>query len=75
MSAKLPEDIRAMWADAYKLHEALQGMGNTREDWVKCCELMSGTTVRHGEHPLMVALAVAVFEQLERDRGLGRRGA
>lgn len=68
MSAQLPEYIRAMYADAYKLHEALHGMGNSPEDWLKCCDMMSQTTIRHKEHPLMVALAAAVFEQLERDR-------
>ncbi|MBP5231262.1 MAG: hypothetical protein ILO68_05970 [Clostridia bacterium] len=66
--SKLPEYIRDMWSDAYRLHETLQGMGNTAEDWLKCCELMGETTIRHQEHPLMVALAAAVFEQLERDR-------
>ena len=68
MSVKLPENIRSMYTDAYKLHETLQGMGNSPEDWLKCCELMSQTTIRHNEHPLMVALAAAVFEQLERER-------
>lgn len=68
MSTKLPKNIRDMYADAYKLHETLYGMDNSPEAWAKCCELMSRTTIRHNEHPLMIALAVAVFDQLERDR-------
>lgn len=68
MSVKLPEGIRAMWTDAYKLHETLQEMDNSPEAWMRCCDLMSETTARHNDHPLMVSLAVAVFEQLERDR-------
>ena len=68
MSTKLPDYIRAMYTDAYKLHETLQGMDNSPESWLKCCDLMSQTTIRHKEHPLMIALASAVFEQLERDR-------
>ena len=68
MSVKLPENIRAMYSDAYKLHETLYDMGNTPEDWTRCHELMVQTTVKHGEHPLIVALAVAIADQLERDR-------
>lgn len=74
MSAKLPDYIREIWADAYKLHETLQGMGDSRDEWLECCQLMSETTIRHNNHPLMGALAAAVFEQLERDRGHGMYG-
>lgn len=74
MSVKLPENIRAIYTDAYKLHETLCDMGNTPEDWLRCHELMVQGCAKHGEHPLMVALAVAITDQLERDRG-GTSGA
>ena len=68
---KLPNEIRSIYADAYKLHETLCDMPNTPEAWLKVCDLMSETTAKHNGHPLMVALAAAVFEQLERDRSGG----
>lgn len=64
---RIPENLRAMYADAYKLHETLYGMANTPDNWLKACDLISETTIRHGEHPLMVDLSAAVFNQLERD--------
>lgn len=75
MSTKLPEEIRAMYTDAYKLHETLYDMGNSVDDWKRCVRLMRDVTVRHKEHPLMVALAVAISEQLERDRRVVADGA
>jgi len=68
LSAKLPDNIRAMYADAYKLHETLYGMGvNTTEFWENCHCLMVETCAKHNDHPLMISLAVAVADQLERD--------
>lgn len=68
MSPKLPENIRAMYTDAYRLHETLVTMGNTPEDWQKCHQLMVETSAKHHDHPLFISLAVAITEQLERDR-------
>ena len=68
MSAKLPENIRSMYTDAYKLHETFCEMENTPEEWVKCSGMMSEVCVHHNNHPLMLSLAVAVFDELERER-------
>lgn len=68
MSAKLPEDIRSMYTDAYRLHETFCGMGNTAEEWAACARSTGETCSRHGNHPLMMDLLLAVYMHLERER-------
>lgn len=66
--SKLPDDIRSMYTDAYRLHETFTGIGNNPDDWVRCTGTISEVCVHHNNHPLMLALAVAVFDQLDRER-------
>jgi hypothetical protein len=68
MNVKLPDNIRSMYTDAYKLHETFCSMGNTPEEWTRCTGTMNAVCIHHGNHPLMISLAIAVLDQLERDR-------
>lgn len=64
---KLPEDIRAMYTDAYRLHETFHGMENNLQNWVDVAKASDQVCNKHGNHPLIIALAVAVSDQLERE--------
>lgn len=66
--ARLPESIRTMYADAYKLHETFCEMGNSAEEWCQCAEVIGNVCRHHENHPMMIALALAVLDQLERER-------
>lgn len=57
-----------MYADAYKLHETFFDMGNDVDDWAECARICNEVCQHHGNHPLMMDMAIAVYRQLERDR-------
>ena len=67
MSAKLSEEIRSMYTDAYKLHETYAGMENNEDNWTKVCNTVSEISRHHGDHPLIIQLLIAVMGQLERE--------
>ena len=69
--SKLPENIRSMYTDAYKLHEMFSDMGNTEAEWERFGGMMRDVSVHHNNHPLMMALINAVSDQLERERKNG----
>lgn len=64
---KIPDDIRAIYTDAYRLHETFHGMENNLQNWADLAKVSDEVCKKHGNHPLMIALAVAVSEQLERE--------
>ena len=68
MSANLPESIRTMYTDAYKLHETLYEMGNSDEEWLNAAELSKNVCLHHDMHPLIIDLVLAVTNQLNRER-------
>lgn len=66
--AKLPDDIRNIYTDAYKLHETFCDMANDAESWTKATNAANDMCISHDNHPFMVAMAIAVINQLERER-------
>lgn len=64
---KLPENIRTIYTDAYRLHETFHGMENNLQNWTDVAVACDDVCRKHGNHPLMIALAAAVHEQVERE--------
>lgn len=70
--SKLPQSIRAMHTDAYAFHERFQNMGNSTEEWEECCNTMNSVAAHHNFHPLIEAMLLAVYDELDRTRNGGK---
>ena len=61
----LPNDIRQMWADAYKLHDIHAKMQNTAEDWELFWKDAREISEKYGGHPLVVQLITTLMLYME----------
>ena len=65
--AKIPQQLRSIWTDAYNFYAQFHGEINTREDWEKCANTMVKISQAHNDHPLAKSILIAVYDQLNRE--------
>lgn len=70
----LPDNIRNIWADAFRFYATFEGMGNTPEDWGKCYETALALCKKYEDHPLITELLVAVYVALDEQRNGRKEG-
>ena len=68
MSQTMPQELRDIWTDAYKLHARHEQMPSTVEAWTACAADAQIFCSKHGQHPLAVELAIAVYNYLDKCR-------
>ena len=66
--AKLPQELRTMYTDAFAYHEKFHEMGNTPEEWEKAVQTAKDVAAHHNNHPLIIALLGAAFDWLDEER-------
>ena len=71
---KLPQNLRAMFTDAYAFAERYHTMGNSPEEWEEAVNTMNSVAAHHGFHPLSEKLLFAVYDWMEGERN-GEHGA
>lgn len=68
MSAKLPQSVRDIWTDMYKLHETFDAMGSSVEDWALWWKTSMSILHKHNDHPLCEQLILGLTAYLESSR-------
>jgi len=63
-TSSLSEAEREIWKDAYRFCATFNRMGNTDEEWRQCATAVSQLSEKHGNHPLVISLLVAVYGYL-----------
>lgn len=66
--SNLSPEIRDIWTDAYKFHATFENMGNSDEEWTRCAFTMGQLAVKHGNHPLVHKILIAVYDYLSDER-------
>lgn len=66
--SNLSPEIRDIWTDAYKFHATFEHMGNSEEEWKRCCAVMCELDRKHNAHPLARTLLMDVYEYLNDQR-------
>lgn len=67
--ARLPDDQRDMFTDAYRFYERHIETGDTAEDWEACVKDACEIVDKYNQHKFVTSMLLAVYAQLERTRG------
>lgn len=62
----LSNEVRVIWADAYRLMEAHSGMAGTESDWDKLAEVQTELYNKHDGSRLALDLILAAVDEIER---------
>jgi len=65
--AKVEQNLRRMWTDAYRFFEKYHGQPPTEEVLEACSEEIRTLFTAHGEHPMMTELLFAAWGELDRE--------
>ena len=65
--AKLPEDKRKAFTDAYRFYETNWDMEDTEENWHKCAAELGPVDVANGSSRLIRNLMNALYETINED--------
>ncbi len=71
----MPQELRDIWTDAYKLHAAFEHMGRSIEEFSECYDAVVNLYKKHDSHPLALKLALAVYGYLDESRRQPQDGA
>ncbi len=66
--SNLSPEAREIWKDAYRFHATFEKMGNSPEEWDRCCKVLCELDRKHQAHPLARALLIATYGYLEDQR-------
>lgn len=64
----MPESIREIWKDMYKLHEEFNGMGNGVDDWATWWKTAVSVIHKHNDAKLAEEMVLAITAHLESER-------
>lgn len=64
---KLTPEKRDMFADAYRFYEKWNGMDSTCENWSACAKEVVEIIDKHGGHPLIGEMMMALYQVIERE--------
>lgn len=71
----LPDPIRAIWKDMYKLHEEFNSMGNDVSDWTAWWKTAVSIIHKHNDSKLAEELVLAITGYLESERKVAQECA
>lgn len=66
--AKLPDDQRAVFTDAYQFYESHWDMPDTTEAWRDVAEQIGSISTKHGNTALVKRLLTACFDTIDDER-------
>jgi len=65
--ARLPEDRRKAFTDAYRFYEEHWDMENRTENWQKAAEQLGIISTENGDSRLVRNLLLALYQTIEQD--------